>query len=47
MDTDVRFMDTDSCDDIYAEMDRVGQASGKKYYKNPAAAPTPSAPWAM
>ena len=23
MDTDVRFMDTDSYDDIYAEMDRV------------------------
>ena len=35
MDTDVRFMDTDSYDDIYAEMDRVGQASGKKYYKIP------------
>ena len=33
--TDVRFMDTDSYDDIYAEMDRVGQASGKKYYKIP------------
>lgn len=31
MDTDVRFMDTDSYDDIYAEMDRVGKASGKKY----------------
>ena len=31
MDTDVRFMDTDSYDDIYAEMDRVG----KKYYKIP------------
>lgn len=26
MDTDVRFMDTDSYDDIYAEMDRVGNA---------------------
>lgn len=26
MDTDVRFMDTDSYDDIYAEMDRVGKA---------------------
>lgn len=25
MDTDVRFMDTDSYDDIYAEMDRVGK----------------------
>ena len=34
MDTDVRFMDTDS-DDIYAEMDRVSKASGKKYYKIP------------
>jgi len=35
MDTDVRFTDTDSYDDIYAEMDRVGKASGKKYYKIP------------
>lgn len=35
MDTDVRFMDTDSYDDVYAEMDRVGKASGKKYYKIP------------
>ena len=35
MDTDVRFMDTDSYDDIYAEMDRVGKASGKPYYKIP------------
>lgn len=26
MDTDVRFMDTDSYDDSYAEMDRVGKA---------------------
>lgn len=26
MDTDVRFMDTDSYNDIYAEMDRVGKA---------------------
>ena len=26
MDTDVRFMDTDSYDDIYAEIDRVGKA---------------------
>lgn len=26
MDTDVRFMNTDSYDDIYAEMDRVGKA---------------------
>lgn len=35
IDTDVRFMDTDSYDDIYAEMDRVSKASGKKYYKIP------------
>lgn len=35
MDTDVRFMDTDSYDDIYAEMDRIGKASGKPYYKIP------------
>ncbi|WP_418269618.1 1-aminocyclopropane-1-carboxylate deaminase/D-cysteine desulfhydrase [Hominenteromicrobium sp.] len=35
MDTDVRFMDTDSYDDIYAEMDRVGKASGKTYYNIP------------
>lgn len=32
MGTDVRFMDTDSYDDIYEEMDRVGKASGRKYY---------------
>lgn len=35
MGTDVRFMDTDSYDDIYEEMDRVGQSLGKKYYKIP------------
>lgn len=35
MDTDVRFMDTDSYDDIYAEMDQVGQALGRPYYKIP------------
>lgn len=35
MGTDVRFMDTDSYDDIYAEMDRVGKALGKPYYKIP------------
>ena len=35
MDTDVRFMDTDSYDDIYAEMDRVGKELGKTYYKIP------------
>lgn len=35
MGTDVRFMDTNSYDDIYAEMDRVGAAIGKPYYKIP------------
>ena len=35
MGVDVRFMDTDSYDDIYAEMDRVGKMLGKPYYKIP------------
>lgn len=35
MGTDVRFMDTDSYDDIYAEMDRVGKALGRPYYMIP------------
>ena len=35
MGTDVRFLDTDDYADIYAEMDRVGQASGRPYYKIP------------
>ena len=35
MGTDVRFMDTDDYADIYAEMDRVGAATGKPYYKIP------------
>ena len=35
MGTDVRFMDTDSYTDIYAEMDRVGAELGKPYYKIP------------
>lgn len=35
MDTDVRFVDTDDYADIYAEMDRVGAALGKPYYKIP------------
>ena len=35
MGVDVRFMDTGSYDDIYAEMDRVGQKMGKPYYKIP------------
>ena len=35
MGTEVRFIDTDDYADIYAEMDRVGLASGKPYYKIP------------
>ena len=35
MGVDVRFMDTGSYDDIYAEMDRVGEEMGKPYYKIP------------
>ena len=35
MGTEVRFMDTDDYADIYAEMDRIGQESGRPYYKIP------------
>lgn len=35
MGVDVRFMETDSYEDIYQEMDRVGQELGKIYYKIP------------
>ena len=35
MGTDVRFVDTDDYADIYAEMDRIGQESGRPYYKIP------------
>ncbi|MBP3655160.1 MAG: D-cysteine desulfhydrase family protein [Clostridia bacterium] len=35
MGVDVRFMDTDSYADIYAEMDRVGAELGVPYYKIP------------
>ena len=35
MDTDVRFMDTDDYGEIYAAMERIGQASGKPYYTIP------------
>ena len=35
MGTEVRFMDTDDYADIYAEMDRVGEALGVPYYKIP------------
>ena len=35
MDTDVRFMDVPSYNEIYEEMDRVGKESGRPYYKIP------------
>lgn len=35
MGVEVRFMDTDSYEDIYAEMDRIGEELGKKVYKIP------------
>ncbi len=35
MGTEVRFYDTDDYADIYAEMDRLGLASGRPYYKIP------------
>ena len=35
MGTDVRFVDTDDYTDIYVEMDRIGQESGRPYYKIP------------
>ena len=35
MGTDVRFIDTDSYDDIYAEMDRIAAEMGRKVYKIP------------
>ena len=35
MNTDVRFLDTNDSADVYREMDRVGQESGKVYYKIP------------
>ncbi len=35
MDTEVVFMDTDDYADIYAEMDRMGEALGEPYYKIP------------
>ncbi len=41
MGVDVRFMDTDSYDDIYADMDRIGAASGKRYYKIPCGGSVP------
>jgi len=41
MGVDVRFMDTDSYDDVYADMDCVGTSSGKKYYKIPCGGSVP------
>ena len=35
MGVEVRYMDTDSYDDIYAEMDRVAEEMGRKVYKIP------------
>ena len=35
MGVDVRLIDAETYDEVYAEMDRIGQASGKKYYKIP------------
>lgn len=35
MGTEVRFVDTDDYADIYAEMDRIGRAMGRPYYKIP------------
>lgn len=35
MGVEVRYMDTDSYEDIYAEMDRIGEEMGRKVYKIP------------
>lgn len=35
MGVEVRYMDTDSYDDIYQEMDRIGQELGRRVYKIP------------
>ena len=35
MDIDVRFVDTDNYDDIYAEMDRIAAETGRRVYKIP------------
>ena len=35
MGVEVRYVDTDSYDEIYAEMDRIGQELGRKVYKIP------------
>jgi D-cysteine desulfhydrase family pyridoxal phosphate-dependent enzyme len=41
MGVDVRLVDTDSYNDVYAEMDRIGAALGKKYYKIPCGGSVP------
>jgi D-cysteine desulfhydrase family pyridoxal phosphate-dependent enzyme len=41
MGAEVRLIDTGSYDDIYAEMDRVGLSSGKKFYKIPCGGSVP------
>jgi 1-aminocyclopropane-1-carboxylate deaminase/D-cysteine desulfhydrase-like pyridoxal-dependent ACC family enzyme len=41
MGVDARLIDTDSYGEIYAEMDRIGAESGKKYYKIPCGGSTP------
>ena len=35
MGVEVRYMDTDSYEEIYQEMDRIGEAMGRKVYKIP------------
>ena len=47
MGVEVRYMDTDSYEDIYAEMDRIGADLAGRSTRSPAAAPTPWAPWAI
>ena len=39
MGMEVRYMNTDSYEDIYREMDRIGQAMGHKVYKIPCGGP--------
>lgn len=41
MGVEVRFIDTDSYDEIYAAMDHIGASSGKKYYKIPCGGSVP------
>lgn len=41
MGVDVRFIDTDSYDEIYADMERIGAASGKPFYRIPCGGSNP------